>query len=97
ALFADDARATFGNLPSWVGVSSISDGIKAFFDTIAGIHHTLVRVWQIDGDAIAHVEATYRRKDGTDVTVPAVTIYHADGNGKIDDYHVFLDVTPIYV
>ncbi|MDT5117356.1 MAG: hypothetical protein QOE30_3095 [Mycobacterium sp.] len=36
-------------------------------------------------------------RDGTHITLPAATVYHADGDGKIDDYRVFLDVTPIYV
>jgi ketosteroid isomerase-like protein len=96
-LFADDARVSFGNQPTFEGLSAIRDGVKGFFDTIAGIRHTLVRVWQIGDDTVAHVDATYHRKDGTDITLPAATIYHADGDGKIDDYRVFLDVTPIYV
>ncbi|GBG39203.1 nuclear transport factor 2 family protein [Mycobacterium montefiorense] len=96
ALFADDARVSFGNEPAYVGPSAIRNGVKGFFDTIAGIHHTLVRVWRIGDDTIAHVDATYQRKDGTEVTLPAATVYHADADGKIDDYRVFLDVTPIY-
>ena len=96
-LFAEDARVTFGNEHPYQGLSAIRDGVKGFFDTIAGIQHTLVRVWRNGDDTIAHVNATYQRKDGTEVTLPAATIYHADGTGKIDDYRVFLDVTPIYV
>lgn len=96
-LFAEDARVTFGNEPPYKGLSEIRDGVKGFFDTIAGIQHTLLRVWRIDDDTIVHVTATYQRKDGTEVTLPAATIYHADDNGKIDEYQVFLDVTPIYV
>jgi ketosteroid isomerase-like protein len=96
-LFTEDARVTFGNQPPYMGVSAIRDGVKGFFDTIAGLHHTLVRVWQIGDDTIAHADATYQRKDGSHVTLPAATVYHADHDGKIDDYRVFLDVTPIYV
>jgi ketosteroid isomerase-like protein len=96
-LFAEDARVTFGNEPPYQGLSAIRDGVKGFFDTIAGIHHDLVQMWRIGDDTIAHVATTYHRKDGTDVTLPAATIYHADSGGKIDDYRVFLDVTPIYV
>ena len=78
-------------------MGAIKDGVKGFFDTIAGLQHTLVRVWRVGDDTIAHVDAKYQRKDGTHITLPAATVYHADGAGKIDDYRVFLDVTPIYV
>ena len=47
-------------------------------------------------DTIVQVNATYQRKDGGHVTLPAATVYHANDDGKIDDYRVFLDVTPIY-
>jgi ketosteroid isomerase-like protein len=97
SLFAEDARVTFGNEPTYVGVRAIRDGVKGFFDTIAGLQHTLVRVWRVGDDTIAHVDTKYQRKDGTHITLPAATVYHADGDGKIDDYRVFLDVTPIYV
>ncbi|WAJ42918.1 hypothetical protein OK015_16835 [Mycobacterium sp. Aquia_216] len=42
---------------------------------------------------IARIQHTLARawRNGDD------TIAHADGAGKIDDYRVFLDVTPIYV
>ncbi|MEZ0352437.1 nuclear transport factor 2 family protein [Mycobacterium sp. pR1184] len=97
SLFTDDARLRFGNQPPFEGLGAIRDGVKGFFDTIAGIRHTLVRVWQIGDDTVAHADATYQRKDGTDVTLPAATIYHSDRDGKIDDYRVFVDVTPIYL
>ncbi|MDT5152985.1 MAG: hypothetical protein QOI01_4718, partial [Mycobacterium sp.] len=38
----------------------------------------------------------YDRKDGQQVTIPCVTIFHTDGAGKIDDYRVYFDSTPIY-
>jgi hypothetical protein len=31
------------------------------------------------------------------IHLPAATFYHADGDGKTDEYRVFLYVTPIYV
>ena len=95
-LFAEDARVVFGNEAPFVGVNAIRRGVKEFFDTIAGLHHTLVRVWQLGDDTIAHLETRYQRKDGSHISLPSATIYHADGDGKIDDYHVFLNVAPIY-
>ncbi|CDO89056.1 hypothetical protein AWC29_21450 [Mycobacterium triplex] len=97
SLFTENARLTFGNEPSYQGLSAIRDGVTGFFGTIAGIQHTIVRLWEVGDDTIAHVDATYRRNDGTELTLAAATIYHTNGAGKIDDYRVFVDVTPIYV
>jgi len=48
------------------------------------------------GDAtIAETAVTYTRKDGIGVTVPVVTIYRAAGE-LIDEYRVFLDLTPVF-
>ncbi|BBY20211.1 nuclear transport factor 2 family protein [Mycobacterium stomatepiae] len=96
-LFAEGARVVFGNQAPYVGQEAIKRGAKDFFDTIAGLKHTLMRVWEVGDDTIAHVEATYQRKDGTEVSLPVATIYHTNGDGKIDDYRVFFDVTPIYM
>jgi hypothetical protein len=41
-------------------------------------------------------EVTYDRKDGQQVTIPCVTIFHLDTAGKIDTYRVYFDVAPIY-
>ena len=78
-----------------VGVDEIGTGTTAFFDTIAGLHHEIVNEWNVGSDAIVELEVTYDRKDGRQVTIPCVTIFHTDAAGKIDDYRVFFDVAPI--
>ena len=97
ALFAESARLTFGNVAPAEGLDAIRDVARGFFDTIAGLHHNLVRVWQIGADTIVHLDVDYQRKDGGRVSLPCVTIYHLDDNGKVDDYRVFADLTPIYL
>ena len=96
ALFAKDARVAFGNSQPMVGVDEIRTGTAAFFDTIAGLHHTIVNEWNFGNDTIVELKVTYDRKDGQQVTIPCVTIFHTDGAGKIDDYRVHYDVAPVY-
>jgi ketosteroid isomerase-like protein len=95
-LFADDGRVVFGNGQPLVGAEEIRTGITAFFDTIAGQHHEIVKEWNADDDTVAELKVTYDRKDGVQVTIPCVTIFHTDGAGKIDDYRVYFDSAPIY-
>jgi uncharacterized protein (TIGR02246 family) len=96
ALFAKDARVVFGNGQPMLGVDEIRAGTTAFYDTIAGLHHEIANEWNFGNDTIVELKVTYHRKDGQRVTIPCVTIFHADAAGKIDDYRVYYDVTPIY-
>jgi ketosteroid isomerase-like protein len=96
SLFAEDGRVVFGNGQPLVGIEEIRTGTTAFFDTIAGLHHAIVKEWNVGDDTIVEFKVTYNRKDGQQVTIPCVTIFHTDGAGKIDDYRVYFDVAPIY-
>ena len=96
SLFAEDARVVFGNGQALVGIDEIRTGTTAFLDTIAGQHHEIVKEWNVDDDNIIELSVTYDRKDGQQVTIPCVTIFHSNTAGKIDDYRVYFDVAPIY-
>jgi len=84
-LFAEDGRVVFGNAQALAGLEEIHTGITAFFATIAGLHHEVVNEWYVGDDAIIELTVTYDRKDGRQVTIPCVTIFHTDDAGKIDD------------
>ncbi len=96
ALFADDAQVVFGNGQPFVGIDEIRSGTTAFLGTIAGLHHSIVKEWNVGDDTIAELKVTYDRTDGQQVTIPCVTIFHTNAVGKIDAYRVYFDVAPIY-
>jgi hypothetical protein len=96
ALFATGARVVFGNSQPMFGVDEIRTGTTAFYNTIAGLHHEIVTEWSFLDDTIVELKVTYDRKDGQQVTIPCVTIFHTDATGMIDDYRVYFDVAPIY-
>src|SRR5258705_6381749 len=95
SLFAEHGRVVFGNGQPLIGTEEIRTGVAAFFDTIAGQHHDVVNEWNVGDDNVIELKVTYDRKDGQQVTIPVVTIYHTDGAGKIDDYRVYFDSAPI--
>jgi ketosteroid isomerase-like protein len=96
SLFAAGGRAVFGNGQPLVGIDDIRTGTMAFYSTIAGLHHQIVNEWNVGDDTIVELKVTYGRKDGQQVTIPYVTIFHTDAAGKIDDYRVHFDLAPIY-
>jgi ketosteroid isomerase-like protein len=96
SLFAEDGRVVFGNGQPLVGIEAIRTGITEFFATIAGQHHEVVNEWHAGDEVIVELKVTYDRKDGQQVTIPCVTIFHTDAADKIDAYRVYFDVAPIY-
>jgi hypothetical protein len=78
-----------------VGRDAIEAAIAGFFTTIKGISHNVVGQWDVDDTTIVQFEATYRRMDDRRVTVPAVTVYRRGGD-LIDDYRIYVDLTPVY-
>jgi ketosteroid isomerase-like protein len=96
-LLAEDATLVFGNAEPMTGRETIAAGLRAFFSTIGGLRHRIVRNWQVDADIIAETEVTYRRLDGEDATVVAVSIWRTRDDGLITDYRIFVDLAPVYV
>jgi hypothetical protein len=95
-LLAEDARMVFGNGEPLLGRAAILAGCAAFGETIAGLSHRTLRSWTVGPDTIVESAVTYRRLDGTEVTMPAVSIWTAGDDGLIDDYRVFYDLAPLY-
>jgi len=95
-LLAEDATLVFGNAEPMTGRETIAAGLRAFFSTIAGLRHRTVRTWQVDADVIAETEVTYRRLDGGEASVVAVSIWHTRDDGLITDYRIFVDLAPVY-
>ena len=95
-LFTEDGEFVFANTDPLVGPDQIRAGNDAFFDTIAGMKHTIRKEWTIGADTIAELDVTYDRRDGRQVTIPVVSIWHRGDTGKIDTYRVYIDLAPVY-
>ena len=92
---SDDCVLRFGNADEVVGREAIEAAIAGFFGTIKSLDHRILDQWDVDDATIIQFEVTYTRLDSRDVTVPAVTIYRR-GDELIDDYRIYVDLTPVY-
>ncbi|MDP9849562.1 nuclear transport factor 2 family protein [Streptosporangium lutulentum] len=96
-LLAEDATLVFGNAEPMAGREAVAAGLRAFYSTIGGLRHRIVRTWQVEADTIAETEVTYRRLDGKDVSAVAVSIWRTRDDGLISDYRIFVDLAPVYL
>ena len=95
SYMAEDCVLGFGNVDEVVGRDAIEAAIAGFFETIKGLRHDVLHVWEVDDTTILQFVVTYTRHDGDEVTVPAVTIYRRRGD-LIEDYRVYVDLAPVY-
>ncbi|GAA3005984.1 nuclear transport factor 2 family protein [Streptosporangium longisporum] len=96
-LLAEDATLVFGNAEPTTGRETIAAGLRTFFSTIGGLRHRIVRNWQVGADVIAETEVTYRRLDGREASVVAVSTWRTRDDGLITDYRIFVDLAPVYL
>jgi ketosteroid isomerase-like protein len=95
SYLAEDSVLRFANADEVVGRDAIEQAIAGFFTTIKGLSHHIVEQWDVDDTTIVQTEATYTRLDDRRVTVPAITVYRRGGD-LIDEYRIFVDLSPVY-
>jgi hypothetical protein len=92
---SDNVVMRFGNSDPVVGRVPVRDAWAGFCDGLQGVRHDLVERWEAGPATIVEALVTYTRTDDSTVTVPAVTIYRANGD-LIDDYRIFIDLAPLF-
>jgi len=95
ASLTDDAVFRFGSAPSVQGHAAIAAAVDGFFGTIASLSHTVTRVlW--DGETqVCEGEVTYKRLNGTKITLPFADVFEYSGD-LIAHYKIYMDIGPLY-
>jgi hypothetical protein len=90
-----DVEVVVGNNPPMKGRQAVKEGIGHFWSTIAGLKHRFVNVVEGQGMTFLEAKVDYRRKDGREITVPAVTVLERNGD-LVKSLRIYLDVAPVY-
>ena len=94
-FLAPDAEFRFGSAASLHGHDAIRAGVDGFFTSIAGSVHAMDRVLA-DGNALAcEGTVTYRRHDGSTITLPFTNVFEYSGD-RICNYKIYIDIQPLY-
>jgi ketosteroid isomerase-like protein len=94
-FLTENCTFVYANNEPVIGRENVAESSKKFMASIAGIKHQLLDVWAFDGVIVSRIEVTYTRKDGSTLTVPAVTIWRVRDK-QIDDYRIYIDVAPLF-
>ena len=90
-----DVVMRFGNADPVRGRDAVRDAWAGFCQGIDGVRHDVVEQWAQGPATIVEAKVSYTRKDGSQVTVPVVTIYRGEGE-LIEDYRIFIDLAPLF-
>lgn len=103
AVFTEDAWMRFGNAEPIVGRDAIQAAIAHFFSLFSELRHEFKGVWYQDSAAILEAIVTYKRFDGSEVSVPAVTIFRFDPEIRLPmksavahRCQMYVDLTPLF-
>jgi ketosteroid isomerase-like protein len=98
--FAEDGTFRFANGEPAVGRQGLEQAVGGFFSMIGGLSHEITGVWtgRWQGGEVTSVEGevTYTRQDGRVVGPLPVTSTIRRCGEEIQDYRIFMDVSPLY-
>jgi ketosteroid isomerase-like protein len=89
------ATFRFGSGPAARGQDAVREAVAGFFATIGGCRHRLHRTWHDDDTVVCEGDVTYRRHDGSEITLPFCNVLVL-ADGLIERYSVYADVAPLY-
>ncbi len=95
AALTDDAVFRFGSAPPVQGRENVAAAVDGFFDTIAGLSHSVSKVLWDGSTQICEGEVTYERHNGTTVTLPFTDVFEYSGE-LIAHYKIYMDIGPLY-
>lgn len=90
-----DSEFRFGSALAVSGREQIGAAVNGFFSTIAGCSHNLRNAWAADDTIACEGEVTYRRKNGSEITLPFANVFDMDGD-MISSYKIYIDIAPLY-
>jgi len=95
SFFSEDICFQFGNNEPARGKDAVRQCISTFFSSIKAMHHTFTGVWAQGDHVICRSVVDYTRTDGKVVALPCVSILTYQGL-LINDYGVYIDISPVF-
>ena len=95
AYLTDNAVFRFGSAPPVSGRAAIEGAVGGFFDTIDGCSHRVTNVFGNGSTQLCEGDVTYRRHDGSEITLPFADVFEYDGE-LIAQYKIYMDISPLY-
>jgi ketosteroid isomerase-like protein len=97
-LMTEDVVFRFGSAEPTVGRGAVATNATAMAGTVASLSHELLAVWRVEQPepaVLCEMAVTYRRHDGSRLTLPCLNVFRLR-DGRIADYRIYMDVNPVF-
>jgi ketosteroid isomerase-like protein len=97
-LMTQDVRFRFGSADPTIGHAAVAAAYAAIAEVVASMSHELLTVWRVtepENAVLCEIVVTYRRHDGSTVTLPSLNVVRLR-DGRIADYRIYMDVNPLF-
>ena len=84
-FIAHDGEFRFGSSPPVNGHAGIRTAVEGFFSSFAELRHELQRMVADGNSVVCEGEVTYRRHDGSEITLPFANVFGLQGD-RIKNY-----------
>jgi ketosteroid isomerase-like protein len=94
-LVTPDVHLQLTNNDPVDGQPAFAAAVGAFHESIAGVRHEILDLWNDRTAVIAELTVHYTRHDGREVALPCCNVFRLR-EGCIYDYRSYMDITPVY-
>jgi ketosteroid isomerase-like protein len=91
----DDCSFVYGSGEPVRGAAAVRAAVEGFLASFAGVAHRVDSNWESDDAAITEGAVTYTGADGRSTTLPFCDVFHFAADGRIREYRVYIDPTPL--
>ncbi|MCZ6830549.1 MAG: nuclear transport factor 2 family protein [Gammaproteobacteria bacterium] len=95
SLLKEDVELHFGNGDLIKGRAAVESTFAGFYESIAGMSHNVIELWETGSGAVAESAVTYTRIDDREVTVPVASVFEYS-DGAISHLRISVDLAPLY-
>lgn len=95
SYISEDGQFVYGSQPPVEGRAAIEEAVRALFESVKSLRHSLRRCWSMPGTLLCEGSVTYTRLDGRQVTLPFLNVFDME-DGRIRRYQVFVDPGPLF-
>jgi ketosteroid isomerase-like protein len=95
AHLTEDVVFRFGNADPVAGRPAVREAVTGFWTTINGLHHHLLKSYDVGDTTIAQLDVEYERLDGKSVTVPNLDVLVYDGD-LVKNWQIYIDLAPVF-
>jgi hypothetical protein len=91
----EDCSFVYGSGDPVRGADAVRAMVEGFLGAFVAVEHWVQSTWEVDTAAITEGTVTYTGADGRSTTLPFCNVLHLAGDGRVRDYRIYIDPTPL--